>query len=485
MQITLHQSIQDQNEYKSDHEPDDKDISFAIMLNNQIPYLIKYGYQKKDLLILVRARRAIPAIQEILKREDIGKFSLSTMTYHNLAGRILHEYGFLRSQQRLTSIGRYEQLKMIKDICRSQNSYLNYKELLLFIAKCKSTNNLNRISFSSFLQSKTLIHKVIPFDNMNPDSEELKLSNNEIDKRASDVFHIYQDTLERNRMADYEDLISYSSQIMKRNPEVINFYRRQYKFTFMDNSRKYLIRKKNIKNFISILFLSNEKDLEFQTNSDQNENDFENSNIRFFTINSYSKIFQSNQESMQSPFPDSPFHENPDTSFSFENKIFSEVSDFDAEGENGFNLDVFSSGANEQKSENETEKFFQSDNEPAKVLSDFEEEEDGFLSDFDYDNEYESDDPYNNEESGMNYDSSCSSKNKFQLLNSIEKKKSFKNNFFSVGEPIIFDEIGNIRRGRRYSYYGQNVFLNEFNSQLRQFSNINRRAIFLSDDNYE
>lgn len=503
MQISLHPSIQTENEYESAHDNDNKNISFSNLFFNHLTDLYNYGYQKKDILILVRARKLVPTIQHIIKSENYDKFSFTTMTYHNFAEKILCEYGFLRNKQRLKVIGRYDQLRIIKEICFSRNRFLNYKEIFLFIAKCKSQNqnDSKKINFSSFLQSKPSIHKVI---DMSPDFEVPQFSDYEIDNYASDIFQIYQNVLKRRKMADHEDLINFSTQIMKRNSEVITFYRRRYKFAFMDNTNKFLTKKKNIKNFLSLLFINNENTQEPPINNDKEDDNMEYSNFRFFSINSNQKHFQNSSKPVQysSPPPLESFsHENADSFFSFEssdfnqNKLFSEVSDFDAEGENGFNIDVLPFGMNNNSKEcDQEDQFKENENkswierEPIKNLSDFEEEEEGFLSDFDYENEYEIDghDIEESSESGMNCGSSWPTKNKLHMLNSIKKKKPFKNNYlFFNSEPIIFDGIENNNRKRRYSYYGQNLILKEISGKFRTLSNQIGKAVFFSDDNYE
>lgn len=495
MQINLYRSTQAKNEIKNDQDCDTKDFSFSNIFFNHIQFFINTGYQKKDIIILVRARKIISSIHLILKDANIDQFSFLTMTYHSLAEKIFHNYGFLRLKRKLSVVRRDEQLKMIKKICRSKNGYLNYKEILLFIEKCKSSyqNNAKKMSFSSFL-------KTIPTNqtrgntNEITNSEQLHFSNQEIDNFASDIFNIYQDTLKKKNLADLDDLINFTLQIIKRNPEIISLYRRRYKFAFIDNTKQFLVRKKNINDFVSLLFINNEKRFEM---SDRIERNLRYPNFQFYTLKFFSNIFKNGLKPLAYSFTSCVDSFLSDDSFAFEyndsnqNKIFSEVSDFDIENENGVNIGVFPFGMGNNKwvqngKDYEDDDIF-TENELTQVLSDFEENEEELLSDFDFDD----DDDYSEEsnfteessESGMIHSSSGLVKNKFFILNSMKKRKMFRNNLSN--EPIEYDDMENKKRERRYSYYGQNLFLKDINCKIRQFADQVGKSAFFSDDNYE
>lgn len=497
MQITIFPS-KSENEYDRDQHSNVNDFNSSNPITAHLPSLFKEGYLTSDLIILVHARKKIFTIQHLLKKASIDHFSIPIMTYYSLAEIILQNFGFLANKYKFKTIGRYEQLKIVKSICQSQNNLFNYKYVFLFIVKCKCYGFVNysaQMSFSSFLKSKRSKNKYgFPFNQRN-----IQISDEIIDNNFLKIFHIYEDILKNKKYVDFEDLITFSSQILEHNPEVVSFYNRKYKFAFIDNTNQFLGRKMSLNNFASLLYV-NRKPSPYISFNEQYYFKCK-PNFQFF---SFYSIPKPNYLDNFRQVPKNSCHENLDNSFDFNeaNQIksnppknfqtSSEVSDFDSEIENGVKLDISSINSNQNYNQNtnEIKNSISSRFELNKTLSDSEEDEYEILSDF---NDFESDD-YENDDSFydedipknvQNHKASWLLKNKFCLANSMKKKKYFKNNFCFPSKSIMYNQTEAKRNKRRYSYYGQSPLFKEIRYHFEAFINQKGKMAFFSDDNYD
>jgi DNA helicase-2/ATP-dependent DNA helicase PcrA len=177
------------------------------VLTSKIAYIVENGYAfPSQILAVTFSNRAAKEMKERVLNLVNGFDGVWLGTFHSICARILRSYADLIGISReFTIIDSDDQLKIIKQILKEMN-----------VDKKIANGVASKISRWK--------DKCIKYDDARIDASSLE----------ANVYKIYQERIRSYDSMDFGDLLQYVIQIFRENLEVLEKYRRQFKYILVD-----------------------------------------------------------------------------------------------------------------------------------------------------------------------------------------------------------------------------------------------------------
>ncbi|OHT05899.1 hypothetical protein TRFO_26168 [Tritrichomonas foetus] len=164
--------------------------TFTII--HRVAHLLNSRFRASDLLVITFTRKAARELRNRLSKMSIDSRNLTVLTFHSFGLSILRTFKHLINFREFRIISQKEQMELLESIAKSELR----KEILLHLQIYKAQGTC---------------------------SEELK-----------PIFDRYNATLRKQNSCDFTDLIVLPLEILKRNPEALQYYHRKYKYALVD-----------------------------------------------------------------------------------------------------------------------------------------------------------------------------------------------------------------------------------------------------------
>lgn len=164
--------------------------TFTII--HRVAHLLQNGFKPSELLVITFTRKAAQELKTRLKSMHINISGITVQTFHSFGLYILRKYKHLLGIREFRIITQREQMEILESVAKATPN----KEILLRLQIYKTQGQCE---------------------------EELR-----------PIFDGYNKTLRSLNACDFTDLIVLPLEILRRNPEVVNFYQRKYKYALVD-----------------------------------------------------------------------------------------------------------------------------------------------------------------------------------------------------------------------------------------------------------
>ncbi|KAK8882868.1 ATP-dependent 3'-5' DNA helicase [Tritrichomonas musculus] len=164
--------------------------TFTII--HRVAHLLRSGYRPSDLLVITFTRKASRELRTRLKSMNINTSGLTVQTFHSFGLLILRRYKHLLNIGEFRIITQKEQMEILESVAKATPN----KEILLRLQIYKTQGQCE--------------------DELRP------------------IFDSYNKELRNTNSCDFTDLIVLPLEIMRRNPEVVTYYQRRYKYALVD-----------------------------------------------------------------------------------------------------------------------------------------------------------------------------------------------------------------------------------------------------------
>jgi DNA helicase II / ATP-dependent DNA helicase PcrA len=251
----------------------------TAVITSRISFLIKNKIDPKEILALTFSNKAA---EEMLERveNNISSFFYESWisTFHSFAEKILRNHAL--------DIGLNPDFKIIQGVkgwilVKQNLQYFNLKYYHPLNNPTKFISNM--ISFFNRLKDEDISSR-----------EFILYSKKDKDKRIKELsfaYEKYQYLLLKNNLLDFNDLINYSIEIFKKRPEILDKYKKQFKYFLIDefqdiNHAQYKLIKllTSSSSNILIAYDSNQSIYHWRGASNKNINEFKKDFPRFKKI---------------------------------------------------------------------------------------------------------------------------------------------------------------------------------------------------------
>ena len=164
--------------------------TFTII--HRVAHLLRSQFKPSDLLVITFTRKASQELKSRLKSMKINVTGLTVQTFHSFGLLILRSYKHLINIGEFRIITQKEQMEILESIAKATPN----KEILLRLQIYKTQG--------------------------------------QCDEELRPIFDSYNKTLRQMNACDFTDLIVLPLEILRRNPEVVAYYQRRYKYALVD-----------------------------------------------------------------------------------------------------------------------------------------------------------------------------------------------------------------------------------------------------------
>lgn len=185
------------------------------VLTHRIAYLIEeQGVSPFQILAITFTNKAAKEMRErVDKIVSYGAENIWVSTFHSTCVRILRRFieslGYSRN---FTIYDSDDQKTLIRDICKSLNI---------------DTKNVKERTFLSVISSAK-------DELISPEEYAMRANMDFSKKNFSRVYTEYQKRLKASNALDFDDLIMKTVELFQTNPEVLNYYRRRFRYIMVD-----------------------------------------------------------------------------------------------------------------------------------------------------------------------------------------------------------------------------------------------------------
>ena len=223
----------------------------TTVLTHRIAYLIKEkGIKPEEILAVTFTEKAAREMEErVEKLLPFGYYDLWISTFHSFCDRILKRYGLSigipTNYKLLEQTGswilirkNFDKFNFLKEYRPLGNPTKFIQALVSHFGHCKN-EGIYPENYLEHADSLKFNLDDIPVGSKSVKSKDKKdLSDKqkeyEMIKEVAEAYHVYQKLLLDNNVIDFGDLINYTLKLFDKRPEILEKYRKQFKYIMVD-----------------------------------------------------------------------------------------------------------------------------------------------------------------------------------------------------------------------------------------------------------
>ncbi|MEI6596593.1 MAG: UvrD-helicase domain-containing protein [bacterium] len=214
----------------------------TTVITQRIAYLIEQGLAKSDeVLALTFTEKAAAEMEDrVGSLLPIGYFDLWISTFHSFTERILKEHGLaIGLPGGFKLLNEFEQWALVKkNLDKFELNYYrplgNPTKFIRAMLKHFSRAKDEDISPTAYLKYAEGLKQDL--DGMLSGAANTRTADQEVLRlnEIANAYHVYQQLLLDNNSLDFGDLINYTLKLFRERPEILEKYRKQFKYILVD-----------------------------------------------------------------------------------------------------------------------------------------------------------------------------------------------------------------------------------------------------------
>ncbi|MBI4050111.1 MAG: ATP-dependent helicase [Candidatus Doudnabacteria bacterium] len=230
----------------------------TTVITRRVAYFIEQGTKPEEILALAFGERAAAEMEErVDELLPLGVVNIQVSTFHAFCEQVLHEYGIaigLPDFKILDEVGQWLLIRnnlekfdlqyyrplgnptkfikaLVKHFARAKDELVTPDEYLDYAEKLELEND----QAESGMKHPVILSASEGSHHSDRDSSAAP-QNDEVSRveEVANAYHVYQKLLVENSALDFADLISYTIELFKKRPKILEHYRNRFEYILVD-----------------------------------------------------------------------------------------------------------------------------------------------------------------------------------------------------------------------------------------------------------
>lgn len=217
----------------------------TTVITRRIAYLIEQGVKPEEILALAFGERAAAEMEErVDELLPLGVVNLQISTFHAFGEQILHEHGLALGLPDFKVLDEVHQWLLIRNnldqfdlhYYRPLGSPTKFiKALVKHFARAKD-ELVTAQEYLDYAEKLELGFDKAEAGHLTPTLSDIGEGEGEVTRirEVANAYHVYQRLLVESGALDFADLISYTLELFKKRPKILEHYRERFKYILVD-----------------------------------------------------------------------------------------------------------------------------------------------------------------------------------------------------------------------------------------------------------